>query len=192
MSGISLERWHEAQIAEQKHHINSKQNLLSIYEHSYSQYFKWLDIEHDLKGKRIIEIGCAHIPALLFCSNYEGVIIEPMPSDILLELTETMPVELIREPAEYVDLSGYNEVWLFNVLQHVIDPELLINNMKKSANIIRYFEPVNMETCVHHPHGFTMDDFKKWFDDARYYPNKPDTKNFHTHECGYGIWRKAI
>jgi hypothetical protein len=188
MNGISLERWQQAQVAEAKYHKDPLDKLLSNYKESYRQYFKWLGIEHNLNGKKIIEIGCANIPALHFCTNYTGVIIEPLPSDILQSLVKDMPVTLIKDPAEYVDLSGYDEVWLFNVLQHVIDPKLLVENMKKIAKCIRYFEPVNMGTCVHHPHGFTMDDFIELFGEANHYPDNPSAVSFHSHECAYGVW----
>lgn len=190
MSAITHDRWLEVQKAEAPHHTGEKDRLLSIYKESYRQYFKWLGIDTDLKGKKIIEIGCANIPALYFCENYEGVIIEPMPSLILEELTKDMPVTLLKEPAEYVDLKGYDEVWLFNVLQHVIDPALLISNMKRSAKTIRYFEPVNTDICTYHPHAFTMSDFEGWFDPPNYYP-ATSAKNFHTHECSYGVWSRS-
>jgi hypothetical protein len=187
MAKITMERWAQAQTAEAQFHNEPKDKLVNMYRDSYAQYFKWTGISA-LEGKTIIEVGCAHIPALMFCTDYKGIIIEPLPSDILLGITQDMPVEVIREPAEYVDITG-DEVWLFNVLQHVIDPDELIANMKRCADVIRYFEPVNMETSTHHPHGFTMDDFTRWFGAPNHYPANPTARNFHTHECAYGVWR---
>jgi hypothetical protein len=190
MGSITIERWKEAQQAETKYHRDPKEKLLKIYRDSYRQYFKYVGLGNDLQGKKIIEIGPAHIPALYFCTNYEGVIIEPMESEILRDITIEKNIRLIKEPAEYVDLKGYDEAWLFNVLQHVIDPDLLIYNIKRSVKLIRFFEPVNMGTAPQHPHAFTINDFINWFfTDTKIYPAKPSAKNFHTHECCYGVYK---
>jgi len=192
MNGITKKRWKQAQEAEAKFHQDPIESLLSNYKESYRQYFEWLGIESNLNGKKIIEVGCASVPALHFCTNYTGVIIEPLPSDALQSLVKDMPVDLIAEPAETTNLSGYDEVWLFNVLQHVIDPVKLVDNMKKSAKTIRFFEPINTPICEYHPHSYTMDDMIKLFGSAKHYEGNPTAVSFHTHECAYGVWNGSL
>ena len=187
---ISKERWLEAQEAEQRFHSNmTLDELRTMYNDSYRQYFEYLDIKYDQQHKHIIEVGCAEIPALYFCRNYKySVIIEPLPTLILEELTRDMNVSLIKRPAENTGLFNYDEVWLFNVLQHVIDPDKLIDKMKNAAKRIRFFEPVNTEIDDYHPHAFTYDDFTRWFGEFDIYEENKEAINFHTHECVYGIY----
>jgi len=185
MDDITFERWQSAQVGERNWH--TKKGFMIDYGQSYENYFKYLGINPDLKGKRIIEIGCADNPALKYCYNYgDCTIIEPMFSPRLDLFILQTGINLIKEPAEYVEVEG-DEAWLFNVLQHVISPDKIIENMKRSVSIIRFFEPIEMGTCQKHPHAFTLNDFKYWFGDCvQYYPPNPECKTFHTHQCAYG------
>lgn len=190
MSRITQERWAEAQEAERRFHNDPKDVALVKYSESYSQYFKWLGIDPDLKGKSIIEIGPADVPALYFCENYsQSCIIEPMPSTLLYELVFDLPICLSMVVAEDNDINNCDEVWLFNVLQHVLDPDKVVDNCKKWAKTIRYFEPVDQPISDCHPHAPTQDDFKRWFGDAaKLYQGNPNAVNFHTAKCMYGVW----
>lgn len=194
MTAVDKETWKKAQEAERRFHKKPKEVALAEYSDAYSQYFKWLGMDQDLKGKSIIEIGCADIPALYFCENInqQSTIVEPMPSSILDELSQEIGVNLIKDCAENLDLEfEYSEVWLFNVLQHVLDPDKLVENCKKWAKVVRFFEPVDQEISDCHPHAPTQEDFKRWFGDCvKYYPQNPNAKNFHTEHCSYGTWIK--
>lgn len=202
MSRISELRWQEAQAAERRFHNEPKEVSIPKYKDSYRQYFEWLGIEQDLKGKSIIEIGCAHIPALYFCENYSpSIIVEPMPSSILRELVCEMnereglsppDIYLANDVVEMLSndlMKGRSEVWLFNVLQHVLDPDKVIENCKAWAKTIRFFEPVDQPISDCHPHAPTQADFKRWFGDvAKLYEGNPNAVNFHTANCMYGTW----
>jgi len=72
-------------------------------------------------------------------------------------------------------------------LQHVIDPDKFIEVAKKTASVIRYFEPVNTDISDCHPHAFGYTDFERWFGDFIIYP-ATEAINFHTHECIYGTY----
>ena len=185
MDDITFERWQSAQVGERNWH--TKKGCMIDYGQTYENYFKYLGINPDLKGKRIIEIGCADTPALKYCYNYgQCTIIEPMFSPRLDLFVLQTGIKLIKEPAEYVEAQG-DEAWLFNVLQHVISPDKIIENMKRSVSIIRFFEPIEIGTCQKHPHSFILDDFKNWFGDCvQYYPPNPECTTFHTNQCAYG------
>ena len=184
---ISDKRHEEAQIAERRFHDNDIKHhgldkVLSNYSESYA---------HNQEGKSIIEIGPAHIPALYFCENYsQSLIIEPMPSDTLRELINYLPIYISTSPAEETEIEGKaDEVWMFNLLQHVLDPNELIENAKKWANTIRFFEPVDQPISDCHPHAPTQEDFKRWFgDSAKLYKENPNAVNFHTAKCMHGTW----
>lgn len=185
---VTREQWLKAQEAERAFHNEDFDAGYAHYAESYDQYFKWLGIERDQKGKKIVEIGPADFPALAYCSNYHprSFIIEPMPSDHL----KRFGIPISTEIAEFLHYTA-DEVWLFNVLQHVIDPNEIVKRAKEGATVIRFFEPINygIDTC--HPWNLTKEMFDKWFADCvKIYPAGQDVRNFHTWECAYGVWNK--
>lgn len=195
---MDKERWLEAQHEERKQHTHTIQSGLQHFGDVYRQYFYHLGINNNqLWGKRIIEIGCADFPALVFCKKYNwGLVVEPMPSPILHQLCreniETLM--LIPQCAEDFDFPAVSEVWLFNVLQHTINPDAIIEKAKAKADIIRFFEPINVPTDTCHLHTFTLEYFRDAFCDNAYvkhWPGGDHIKNFHQHECAYGVWVKS-
>lgn len=175
--------WNEAQIAERSKHNMSYDEGLKHYRKTYRQgYFKYLNINPILNGKKVAEIGPADFPALAYCEGTENsLIVEPMPSDIL----ESFKIPIVCYPAEDMDFSDFDEVWIFNVLQHVIDPGKIVDNAKK-AKCVRFFEPINFGTDECHLHNLTMEMFVEWFGEAKYYPKNDKAEAFHTWECAYG------
>lgn len=191
MEKITHERWLQAQAAEREFHTEDFDTGNAHYAESYRQYFSFVGIDpSDLKGKNIVEIGPADFPALANCNNIGpgSLIIEPMPSEYLKRAGLPICTEL-AETAKYTA----DEVWLFNVLQHVIDPHKIVASAKRSARVIRFFEPVNYGTNECHPWNLTMQMFSDWFGDCvQYYPKNDTAVKFHTWECAYGVWEKYI
>lgn len=186
---ITKDRWQEAQIAERKQHTFSYKEGFFYYKNSYDNYFDFLGINYDQSGKTIIEIGCADFPALEHCTFKKGYVVEPMPSEILEKIAKYKNLTIINKPVEEIVLPKSDEVWLFNVMQHIIDPDLFILNCKNSANVIRFFEPINYGTCVYHPHDYTLEDFIGWFGSCvKKYEDK--IMLFHEADCAYGSWYK--
>lgn len=185
---ITKEIWQAAQHAERRFHNQDFENGFKHYADSYRQYFEHLDIPTDINGRNIVEIGPADFPALAYVTNRgkDCLIIEPMPSDYL----KRFGIPISTDLAEDADYKA-DEVWLFNVLQHVIDPHKIVERAKKQADVVRFFEPINYGIDECHPWNLTMDMFKDWFGDvAKYYPKGQPVKNFHTWECAYGVWTK--
>lgn len=186
---IKKEKWIEAQQEERKQHTLSLEDGISHYAKVYENYFRFLGMDKDQRGKRIIEIGCADFPALHFCSNYTGIIIEPMPSRILRRLIVKNGILLVPFPAEESDFPLVDEVWLFNVLQHTIDPDSIIIRAKEASKVVRFFEPIGMPEDKCHLHSFTLDFFRQYFGNSvKHYIAEEGVKNFHTNECAYGTW----
>lgn len=186
------EKWLRAQEEERKHHTGSLEDGVKAYMHTYSEYFRYTDMQSE-EGKSIMEIGCADVPALYYLKNYKpSYIIEPLPSPILLELTKDLPILIISEPAEEIDFPEVDEVWLFNVLQHVINPDVIIEKAKAASKVVRFFEPINDHIDVCHLHTFTLEYFQKHFGDCvkHYEDHKGRVNGFHEHECAYGVWKK--
>lgn len=186
---ITHEQWQKAQEAERRFHTESFEDGYRHYAQSYRQYFAHLDIPADMQGADIVEIGPADFPALGYVTNrgVNSLIIEPMPSEYLKQFG----IPVMRECAENANYVA-DEVWLFNVLQHVIDPYKIVERAKKQAKAIRFFEPVNYGIDECHPWNLTMDMFKEWFGDCvKQYPAGQNVTNFHTWECAYGVWVKS-
>ena len=158
---VTYERWQQAQILERKAHTYQKEKAINNYKQTYMQYFSYLDMQPDQQNNKILEIGCADIPALYFCHNYQGFIIEPMESPILNELCQEKHINLIQDMAETCKWpADIDEIWLFNVLQHVMTPNIIVNRAKTDAKKIRFFEPINTAITTEHLHGFTFAYFK--------------------------------
>lgn len=191
---ITIERWQEAQKAERVCHNNfleraGEDEVRAHYKGTYDRYFHRLGLNYNQKKKSIIEIGCADYPALEHCEVFEGILIEPMPSKILKDLVKQREnLELISRPVEEITLPKCDEIWLLNVMQHVIDPDLFIEKCKEAAEVIRFFEPIDWPIEIYHPHTFDFEYFKGHFPEAKRYNG--DEKGFHTAHCAYGIWEK--
>ena len=162
--------------------------------HAYGLYFKYTKVNQNLKGKRIIEIGCSNYPALHYCHNYgTSYIIEPLVSTHLLKYLQHSSIALYPCAAEDVNFPVVDEVWLFNVLQHTMNPDLIIAKSKAAADIIRFFEPIEYGTDGMHLHDFTMEYFTKHFGKcATYYPANQEIERFHAHQSAYGIYNHEI
>lgn len=186
---VTKQQWEAAQKAERQFHNEPFLTGLEHYLDSYMQYFEHLGIDSDLRGKNIVEIGPADFPGLAYCSNLGAncLIIEPMPSDHLKMFELRISNEMAEDAVYEAD-----EVWLFNVLQHVIDPYKIVERAKEQSKVIRFFEPINYGINECHPWNLTMQMFKGWFGDCvKHYPAGQDVKNFHTWECVYGVWIKG-
>ncbi len=185
---INLERWEDAQIGEKHYHIQEPVEMSYLhYQNTYKHYFDYLGIESDLKGKKIIEIGPGRISGLLFCENYgESYVIEPTEYEGIEYLYTGKNIKIIKERAEDMDLPQVDEVWIFNLMQHVQDPDLLIEKCKKCSKIIRFFEPIDLPTNREHPFTYSKDDFFEYFGECVTDYTPSGIPGFHGAVCVYG------
>jgi hypothetical protein len=183
---VSKDVWQKAQEEERKWHTMTFDAGYEHYKESYRQYFEWVGIDPDLQGKSVVEIGPADFPALGYCTNgWNCLIIEPMPSEHLKRFDIPICTDLAEDAIYECD-----EVWFFNVLQHVIDPNKIIERAKKQSKVIRFFEPIDYGIDVCHPWNLTEEMFKDWFGNVKIYPPNPNANCFHTWKCCYGVWTK--
>jgi len=191
---ITKERWLDAQIGEKNfHEKESVEKSYKHYEIAFNTYFKYLDIDIDLKNKSIIEIGPAKISALLYCKNYsKSYIVEPTLYDNIDKYYEGKNIEFIRELYEECDSPNVDEIWLLNLMQHVKEPDTLIEKAKKHSKIIRFFEPINLPIDNEHPFSFSENDYREYFGDSVKIYNSIGEPNFHGATCAYGIYKCNI
>jgi len=115
-------------------------------------------------NRSVLDIGGGPVSLLLKCKNlHRGKVIDPLPMpDWVVARYLMAGVEVDPSPAEYVDESGWDEVWIYNCLQHVQDPEQVVRMAKRAGDIIRIFEWI--ETCTNdgHPHSLDRAQLDKW------------------------------
>jgi hypothetical protein len=188
---IDDNRWESAQIGEKIYHIqDSVEKSYESYKNSYPYYFKYLNIDTNLSGKSVVEIGPARIAGLLFCTNYsKSYIIEPTPYEGIDYLYENKNIEIIKEKAESCNFPYVDEVWIFNLMQHVQDPDKLIEICKKHSKIIKFFEPIDLPTNNEHPYSFSLEDYKNYFGDCVKVYSFNGEIGFHQAKCAYGVYK---
>ena len=190
---ITKERWLEAQAQEKIEHSKYEDGNL-FFSRFYANYFKLLGMDEDQGGKSIVEVGCAFYPGLAYVTNYrDSAIVEPMFSDELARFVDTHDVTWYMSPLEDLVLPVFDEMWLFNVLQHTLDPDAFVEAAKKYARLIRFFEPINVPTGTCHPHQFTLQDFQGWFGgDAKEYVWDKKTDYTHVANCAMGSYYTGL
>lgn len=181
------ERWQQAQQEERKHHTMSMAEGIAHYKRSYDNYLHYLGTDYNHEGKTIVEIGCADFPALSHVTAKCKVVIEPMPSINLESICGVYDINLIKEPVEEITMPQSDEIWLLNVLQHVIDPDAFLDKCKASTKLIRFFEPIDYPADVCHPHVLTEELFTKWFGEFKIYDDK--VAGFHQWRCAYSNYK---
>ena len=120
---------------------------------------------YDLRYKSVLDIGGGPVSMLL--KTIKGsrlTIIDPCQyPDWVKERYSSHHIHLIRKPAEeYVALDPFDECWIYNVLQHVEDPEKIISNAKRYAKRLRIFEWINFPPHLGHPQMLTSTNLDKW------------------------------
>lgn len=120
----------------------------------------------DLEGKSVIDIGSGPSSILLKSQNYsKAFAVDPLmdrfPAWVKLRYLEN-GIKPIAASGEDVQLEQVDMVLCYNVLQHTIDPERVINNMKKLGKQIHIFEWIDIPTDDKHIHVLRKDLLDKW------------------------------
>jgi hypothetical protein len=125
---------------------------------------------YDLEGKSILDIGGGPYSLLLKCFNHhDSIVVDPCDYPAWVKLRyEVIGVRMERAMGETLDSypflnESYDEVWMYNVLQHVDNPEAIIKNARAKAKVIRYFDWANMPPHEGHPQMLVPDQLNEWF-----------------------------
>lgn len=146
---------------EEKQLVYAKRMGLQFFHNNKSPY------NIDLKGKSVLDIGGGPSSLLLKCVNGEVLaVLDPCnyPQWVGDRYRDSgIEYEKIKgEEATYDTKQPFNEVWIYNVLQHTEDPKKVIDNAKKAGNLIRIFEWIDTPTNIGHPHSLTEKDLNEW------------------------------
>jgi 2-polyprenyl-3-methyl-5-hydroxy-6-metoxy-1,4-benzoquinol methylase len=120
----------------------------------------------DFENKSVVDVGSGPVSLLLKAKNLKkGYVVDPLmdkfPQWITdrYNFTKLTPISATGEDFKQKADMGL----IYNVLQHVVDPEKLIENVKKQVKEIRVFEWINVPADSKHPHVLTAENLNKWF-----------------------------
>lgn len=138
---------------DQKHYVYAKYMGLCIEHYSFNVF-----------DSSVLDIGGGPTSMLLKTKNLKkGLVVDPLiyPKWTKLRYKEkNIEVKTIR--GEDVKEQDWDEVWIYNCLQHTDNPSRIINNAKNAGNIIRIFEWIDIPAHEGHPQLIT----KKLLDES--------------------------
>lgn len=121
--------------------------------------------QFNLRGKSVLDIGGGPVSLLLKCTNFKGaVVVDPCEFPAWVKMRyKALNIEFVNKCAEEICYSNFDEVWIYNVLQHVIDPDEVARRAKRAGKVVRIFEWVDAGENLGHPHNLTSDWLNKYF-----------------------------
>jgi hypothetical protein len=138
---------------DQKHYVYSR--FMELIPRGY---------HFEASNKRILDIGGGPTSMLLKCTSLmEGLVVDPLcyPQwTVSRYATKNIRVQVGR--GEDVSESGWDEVWIYNCLQHTDDPERIIKNALKAASTLRLFEWIDIPPHDGHPVMLTKNLLDRW------------------------------
>lgn len=117
----------------------------------------------DMQGASVLDVGSGPASLLLKCVNVRGKVIDPLtfPSWVYSRYNES-GLSWQQICAERMDEQGWDEVWIYNVLQHVENPQLVIEKAKRAGRLIRIFEWIDMAPTSTHPSILREAELNEW------------------------------
>lgn len=125
----------------------------------------------DAQRKTILDIGGGPVSMLLKCFNLkQGTIIDPcFYPHWVYSRYDAARIKMVLRKAEHLlhwikqgHLSScYDEVWIYNCLQHVEDPIAILQAAKRVAPVLRIFEWAYCPVSPGHPHLLTKELFDR-------------------------------
>ncbi len=164
---IQENRWKEAQSWEKNWHGR----CINTYREETKQlvYARKMGLEIsdaiDCQNKSIIDIGGGCVSLLLKTKNLRnGMVWDPLfYPDWVYERYEAAGLKYWHGRGENLDPDTiYDEVWIYNCLQHTINPEQVIKSARKRGAVIRIFEWIDIPTNIGHIHTLTEENLDKW------------------------------
>lgn len=125
---------------------------------------------YDLAAASVLDLGGGPVSMLLKTINLRrGVVVDPgeFPPWVAARY-KAAGLDYRRRKAEDFTRSTtqFDECWIYNVLQHVVDPEKIVANARKLAITVRLFEWIDLPPYEGHLHMLTQADLDRWLDTA--------------------------
>lgn len=122
---------------------------------------------YDLSGISVLDIGGGPVSMLLKTVNGGNlVVLDPCKYPTWVHERYKAAGIFYRvvagEDADDEISSSFDEVWIYNVLQHVQDPEKIVANARKIGRSVRIFEWIDFPAHVGHPHELKAELLSSW------------------------------
>ncbi len=120
---------------------------------------------YDLAGRSVVDLGGGPVSLLLKCRNGRALaVVDPCPYPAWVGARyEAAGIAQHQVEAEgWRDAAFRDEAWVYNVLQHVIDPEAVIATARAQAATLRIFEWIEHPASLGHPHVLHAVDLNRW------------------------------
>lgn len=166
MTPTTEERWREAQRVEANWWTPTAARIAEVRA-GHAWLRDLLDITPwTVAGCTVTDIGGGPLPIVGHADLDldRAVVVDPLP----VSGWPVRPhVERVAIPAEHYVGSPTDEVWVYNVLQHVRDPQAVVAVVQAHAlRRVRWFEYVQTPLEPHHPHTVEPDwlraQFAEW------------------------------
>ena len=143
---------------EEKQLIYSQKMGLRLFHNNKSPY------NIDCHDQSILDVGGGPVSLLLKCVNLKkGKVIDPCHYPEWVAMRYSMAgIKYDVQLAEEMIESGWDEIYCYNVLQHVIDPRKIVEKMRESGELIRIFEWIENGISPGHPHNLTEKELNEW------------------------------
>jgi hypothetical protein len=119
----------------------------------------------NLEGKNIVDLGSGPSSLLLKGINRGSncTVVDPggFPEWVTARYT-VAGLRFLNIPAEEFTETGFEEVWIYNCLQHTQDPPRIIANALRAGKIVRLFEWVDTVRNEGHPHVLKAEQLDVW------------------------------
>lgn len=121
---------------------------------------------YDMGGQSVLDLGGGPASILLKCTNLARAwVVDPCAYPEWVEHRYAVAgVQYERSPAEDLVIPNepFDECWIYNVLQHVQDPQKIIANARASAKLVRIFEWIDLPPHLGHPHELKAFALSQW------------------------------
>jgi hypothetical protein len=125
---------------------------------------------YDLAGKSVLDIGGGPCSLLLKTFNGESgnggrVVVDPCDYPEWVEARyHSAGIGWAKRRGEDTGtFPEFDEVWVYNCLQHVEDPAKIVQNARGLGAVVRAFEWVNVGVCAGHPWNLTAELLDEWY-----------------------------
>lgn len=134
------------------------------YVYAHYMGLKQTGYSFEADNKRIIDIGGGPTSMLLKCNNLkEGLVVDPLHyPEWTRQRYAIKNISVIVAPGEALDEAGWDEVWIYNCLQHTDDPRQIIERARQAAPVLRIFEWIDVPPHPGHPHELTEANLNLW------------------------------
>jgi len=134
---------------------------------TYAKYLglkRLADYSLSCPAPKILDIGGGPSSILLKTVGLKaGTVVDPIAyPEWTVSRYKSKNIDYIQLPGEEFLSPGYDEAWIYNCLQHAIDPAKIISNALRSAKLLRIFEWIDIPAHEGHPHELTELVMNRW------------------------------